>query len=272
LANGVTRFGLTSDTITEVCLPLPPLSEQRKIAAILSTWDRTIEKLQALVTAKAERKRGLMQQLLTGKTRFKEFKDEPWRRVRIGLLLEERDRYIQWNDNHAYQFASIRRRSGGLFNRGTFHGREIKTKVLKLLKEWDFAISKRQVVHGAWGLVTKNFDGFGVSDEYIVLVRSDPKVLDIRFFNWLSQMPHMYHKAFLACNGVHIEKLIFDFHDFAKEHIKIPPTVAEQTKIVAVLSACNREIDLLQKQLAAMKEQKRGLMQKLLTGQIRVQT
>ena len=146
----------------------------------------------------------------------------------------------------------------------------MKTKVLKLVKEGDFLISKRQVVHGAWGMVTRAFDGFGVSDEYDVLVGRDPTVLDIRFFNYLSQTRRMYHLAFLAANGVHIEKLIFNFDDFAKEQIKIPPTVDEQAKIVHMLSVCDREIELLQKQLDALKEQKRGLMQKLLTGQIRV--
>jgi len=78
--------------------------------------------------------------------------------------------------------------------------------------------------------------------------------------------------AYLASNGVHIEKLIFDFDDFAKEKVKIPPTVAEQKKIADVLSACDREIELLEKQLEALKDQKRGLMQKLLSGEIRAKT
>ena len=119
-------------------------------------------------------------------------------------------------------------------------------------------------------MVPESFEGFGVSDEYDVLVNRDPKTLDMRFFNYLSQTRRLWHMAYLASNGVHIEKLIFDFDDFAKEKIKIPPTMAEQEKIVAVLSACDREIDLLQKQLDALKEQKRGLMQKLLTGEVRV--
>jgi type I restriction enzyme S subunit len=190
--------------------------------------------------------------------------------VPIGSLLEECDRYIAWEDTKSYRFASIRRRSGGLFDRGTFFGSAVKTKVLKELKEGDFVVSKRQVVHGAWGIVTKGFDGFGVSDEYDVLVNRDPKMLDMRFFNYLSQTRRLWHMAYLASNGVHIEKLIFDFDDFAKEKVKIPPTVEEQAKIVVVLSACDREIELLQEQLEALKEQKRGLMQKLLTGEVRV--
>jgi type I restriction enzyme S subunit len=214
----------------------------------------------------------MLQQLLTGKTRFKGFENGSWRTVRIGSLLEACDRYVDWSNDQTYRFASIRRRSGGLFDRGTFYGREVKTKVLKLLKAGDFVISKRQVVHGAWAMVTRPFDGFGVSDEYDVLVNRDPRTLDMRFFNYLSQTRRLWHVAYLASNGVHIEKLIFDYDDFAKEKVKIPPTVEEQARIVEVLSACDREIVLLQKQLEALKDQKRGLMQKLLTGQVRVKT
>jgi type I restriction enzyme S subunit len=256
--------------VSEFPFPVPPVGEQRKIADVLECWDRAIDRLVGLLLGKAEHRRGIMQQLLTGRLRFKEFRGEPWRAARVGALLEECDRYVRWSDDKAYRFASIRRRSGGLFDRGTFYGREVKTKVLKLLKAGDFVISKRQVVHGAWAMVTKPFDGFGVSDEYDVLVNRDPKALDMRFFNYLSQTRRLWHMAFLASNGVHIEKLIFDFDDFAKEKVRIPPTVEEQARIVGVLSACDREIELLQKQLDAVKEQKRGLMQKLLTGEMRV--
>lgn len=270
LTSGSSYPALNATQVAELELLVPPEGEQQRIALVLDCWDAAIVKAQAFHGVACDRKQGLMQQLLTGQTRFKEFKGEPWRSVRIGSLLEECDRYVAWSDDTAYQFASIRRRSGGLFDRGTFYGREVKTKVLKLLKAGDFVISKRQVVHGAWAMVTKPFDGFGVSDEYDVLVNRDPKVLDMRFFDYLSQTRRLWHMAYLASNGVHIEKLIFDFDYFAKEKVRIPPTVQEQAKIVDVLSACDREIELLQKQLAALKEQKRGLMQKLLTGEVRV--
>ena len=78
--------------------------------------------------------------------------------------------------------------------------------------------------------------------------------------------------AYICSHGVHIEKMTFNLEDFLLEKITIPPTLDEQTKIVAVLSACDEEIQLLEKQLEALKEQKRGLMQKLLTGEIRVKS
>jgi type I restriction enzyme, S subunit len=269
-ANGVTRFALGMDAIQRLQVLAPALHEQRRIGDALRCWDKAAGSMSDLIALKKAARRESLNQLVTGKLRMKRFKGEPWRTARVGSLLEERDRYVKWSDEESYRFASIRRRSGGLFDRGTFYGRDVKTKVLKLLRVGDFVISKRQVVHGAWAIVTKPFEGFGVSDEYDVLVNRDPKVLDMRFFHYLSQTRRLWHMAYLASNGVHIEKLIFDFHDFAKEKINIPPTLKEQGMVVGVLSACDREIELLQQQLDALKEQKRGLMQKLLTGEVRV--
>ena len=268
--SGTTRQRISRSGLCEIEFLLPPLDEQIEIAAALDNWDVAVKTVEGILTTKFDLKRGLMQQLLTGKIRFKNFKNDSWRTVKIGALLAECDRYMTWSDDTAYRFASIRRRCGGLFDRGTFYGREVKTKVLKSLKAGDFVISKRQVTHGAWAMVTKPFEGFGVSDEYDVLVNRDAKTLDMRFFNYLSQTRRLWHMAYLASNGVHIEKLIFDFDDFAKEKLKIPPTVEEQAMIVDVLSACDAEIKLLKKQLSALKDQKRGLMQKLLTGEVRV--
>jgi type I restriction enzyme S subunit len=74
-ANGATRFGLTSGVIHDVEVPLPPLSEQKKIAAILSSVDDAIQATQAVIDQTRQVKEGLLQDLLTkgiGHTRFKQ--------------------------------------------------------------------------------------------------------------------------------------------------------------------------------------------------------
>jgi len=267
---GGAQKNVNAGVLRKMLVILPPLREQRKIVETVASWDRAIERMEKLIAAKKQLKHGLMQQLLAGQERFKEFVGERWHTFRLGELLEPRDRYVNWSEHEAYQFASIRRRSGGLFDRGTFYGREVKTKVLKLLNAGDFAISKRQIAHGAWVMVTDSFDGFGVSDEYDVLVNRNPKALDMRFFSYLAQTRQLRHMAFLASNGVHIEKLIFVFRDFARLKVKIPSRLEEQTKIADLLTTCDHEIHLLQAKLSALQNQKRGLMQKLLTGKVRV--
>ena len=220
--------------------------------------------------AKTRYKRGLMQQLLKGKKRFKGFEGQAWKKYRISDLFHEVKRYINWEELSLYYLVSIRRRCGGLFFRGALYGNQIKVKKLKCVKTGDFLISKRQVVHGAWGMVTTQFHDAMVSDEYDCLKVRDPQIINIEFFNYLSQMPFMQRYAYLACNGVHIEKLIFDLEDFWKEYLYIPPDIKEQCLIVNVFNACDKELNLLRQKLDALKKQKHGLMQKLLTGQIRV--
>jgi type I restriction enzyme, S subunit len=261
---------LSVGRIKQIPVPCPSIVEQEKICLLNGFLKRLTDTTELLLKVNLERKRGLMQQLLTGQTRFKDFKGERWRTYRLGDLLQEVDRYVRFDDEHTYKLASIRRRSEGLFFREALQGKDIKTKVMKTIRAGDFILSKMQVVHGAWGLVTPEFDRMFVSDSYISLVPKHGSALKIEFLNYLSQMRFMRHLAYICSHGVHIEKMTFNLDDFLHEKITIPPTIEEQTKIVGVLSACDDEIKLLEKQLEALREQKRGLMQKLLTGDVRV--
>lgn len=272
LSNSGNQNNLNADLIRSVAFPLPPSPEQRKIAAILGTWDRAINKSQALLTAKTERLAALRQQLLFGKKRFSQFGRVRWPRVQLSEILKHIFRPVNWSPKEMFRLISIRRRCGGLFRREDLLGADYKTTDLHEIRTGDFLISKRQVVHGAWAMVTKEFSGCHVSKEYSILVNKAPDVLHMPFFDWLSHEQRMWHLAFLASDGVHREKLIFDSKDFLRHYIELPPTIEEQQRIVEVLDACDQEIRLLEAELEALKLQKRGLMQKLLTGDIRVKT
>ncbi len=123
----------------------------------------------------------------------------------------------------------------------------------------------------AAGLVPDEFDGFHISDSYISLTPKDERKLDIHFFAWFAKQKLMYHKAFLCSYGVHIEKMTFNFKLFLKEKISVPASIKEQQKIAAVLSTADQEITALQQKLDAFKQEKKALMQQLLTGKRRVQ-
>ncbi|SHJ13771.1 type I restriction enzyme, S subunit [Rubritalea squalenifaciens DSM 18772] len=247
----------------------PPIPEQRKIAEILGTWDRAIETQDKLVKALTRRKQALAQQLLTGKTRLPEFEGK-WQTIRINQALRRVFRPIDWSPTIELTLVSLRRRCGGVFLRPPLLGSEYKTKDLHEICAGDFLVSKRQVAHGALALVTPEHAGGHVSKEYAIFENQAPNLLHMPFFARLAQTPRLIHRARVASTGVHIEKLIFDPKVYLKEKIQIPKTVEEQQAIAKVLTAADQEITLQSQYLDQLRQQKRGLMQQLLTGKTRV--
>ena len=187
----------------------------------------------------------------------------------MNQILERVFRPIEWHADKQLSLVSLRRRNGGLFRRPDMLGSEYKTQDLHELKADDFLVSKRQVSHGAWGIVPAGFEGSHVSKEYVIFVCKDSRKMHMPFFARLAQTPHMIHQARVASTGVHIEKLIFDPAVFLRENICLPPTIKEQKKIVDILDAADRELLLHRQHLDSHRLQKRGLMEKLLTGKVR---
>ena len=262
--------GISRDVVLDTPFPPLPLTQQERVAQMLMAWDSVIGNQQSLIKTKLIRLQSLRQQLVLGSKRFPSLNRTKWRRVQLNEVLKHIFRPVNWSPRDLYRLISIRRRCGGLFRREDLLGADYKTTDLHEIRTGDFLVSKRQVVHGAWAMVTKEFSGCHVSKEYSILVNKAPDVLHMPFFDWLSHEQRMWHLAFLASDGVHREKLIFDSKDFLRHYIELPPTIQEQERIVEVLDACDQEIRLLEAQLEALKLQKRGLMQKLLSGDIRV--
>ena len=265
---GTSIKGISINEVKKIQLPLPPLAEQEKIAEILSTWDKAIEKQIQLIQKLELRKKGLMQQLITGKKRLPGFTGE-WEKVNYNNILREVHRSLKWDDSELYDLISVRRRSGGAFHRESLYGYEIKTKSLRPALKGDFLISKMQIVHGASGVVPEYLSGMKISGSYIALIAEDPKVLNINYFNLWSQMPLFYHQTFVSSYGVHIEKMTFDLDAFMSLSMNLPP-IKEQNKIVEVISTATDEVELAKEKLEWLRRQKRGLMQQLLTGKKRV--
>ena len=261
---------ITSRDVALFQTPIPPLNEQQKIAKILSEWDVAIEKQTLLIEKLELRKRGLMQQLLTGKKRLKGF-DGEWRKVCYSEIVKEINSKLKWNDEELYKLVSVRRRSGGLFERESLYGKEIQTKNLRPIITGDFLISKMQIVHGASGLVTEEFNDMKISGSYVILNSKNKNILDMCYFNLWSQMPHFYHQAFISSYGVHIEKMTFSLDTFLSFGMTLPP-IKEQKAIIKVISVVDKEIHVAKEKLEQLNKQKKGLMQVLLTGKKRVIT
>jgi hypothetical protein len=88
------------------------------------------------------------------------------------------------------------------------------------------------------------------------------------FMGYASHLPYMYRSVLASCHGVHIEKMTFDAGKYLKKLISVPPTVDEQAKIVRLLETTDKELRMLERQHKLSAVIKRGLMQKLLSGDI----
>ena len=258
---------LKNSDIEGIKIPLPPLAEQRKIAEILRTWDEAIETAEAEHGSLVKQLNGLVQSLAL---RIPEGKaPNGWVDWQLGDLVVEVDRRVEWDDDMIYKLVSCARRSGGIFHREDKLGSEIAVKKMQEIRSGDFILSRMQVLHGGWAMVKPDFAGHHVSDMYMIL---EPRVdrLYMPYFDWISRTSWMRHLAYLASYGVHIEKMTFVPKLFLKSKVRIPDSIAEQKRIVEILDGFTQKVEISSALLELLRSQKRGLMQKLLTGEVRV--
>jgi type I restriction enzyme S subunit len=240
---------------------LPPLSEQKKIAEILGCWNSGIERLENLIAAKWIQKKSLMQQLLTGKKRFKEFKGQKWKYFKASELF----RSFSKKNNDDEELLSATQDKGVVPRRildGKVMSPEGSLKSYKLVEPGDFVISLRSF---QGGLEYSEYRGL-VSPAYTVL-KPNMEINNSFYKHYFKSYDFIGHLA-VAVIGIRDGKQI-SYDDFAFLNLPYPP-IKEQQKIASVLNASDREIELLCDKLEALKTQKKGLMQKLLTGKIRV--
>jgi type I restriction enzyme S subunit len=253
---------ISKERLLALEIPAPPYDEQRAIAQILCTWDKRVAAQGTLVEKLRKGKLGLMQQLLSGKRRFKEFKSEKWRTFRLGELFSERVEV----GREDLPLVSITGQNG-VVPRDTLEKRDTsskdKCKYLRITPG-DIGYNTMRMWQGVSGL--SKLEGI-VSPAYTVCVPGQE--IDGRFAAYLFKHVPIVHLFRRYSQGLVDDTLALKFPNFAQIYVTIPNLI-EQCRIAAVLETCDREIEVLQKQLDALKEQKRGLMQRLLTGEIRV--
>ncbi len=193
------------------------------------------------------------------KIRFKGF-DGEWEEKPIGEILSETKRSIVLEDNQQYELVTVKRRNGGVVSRGHLWGREILVKNYSQLETGDFLISKRQVVHGATGIVPAELNKAIVSNEYLVAVGNSK--ITTEFLTILASLPDMRKKFFLSSYGVDIEKLFFDVEDWKKRTVKIPKP-PEQSKICSYLNDLDHLIGQHQRKHDKLVTLKKTMLQKM---------
>jgi type I restriction enzyme S subunit len=269
---GVAQYNINATELKrQVHVPFPPLAEQKEIAEILYTCDGVIEATGDLIKAKKRQKIALTQQILTGKKRLPEF-DGKWMDVMLGDICK-RLRDVAENPD-GYPVLSITAGTGFVSQQDKFSrviaGKQVEHYVL--LKRGEFAYNKGnsyrypqgcvyQLTEYEEGLVPNVFYSFKLNEK-----KADPGFIKQYFLAGLhNRNLYRWINSGVRNNGL----LNLNATDFFKLPINLPP-IAEQKSIGNVLRDADAEIKALSDKLSALKQQKKSLMQKLLTGQVRV--
>ena len=249
---GAGRFKLNKATLEKLPLLVPPLPEQQKIAKILSTWDQAISTTERLIDNSTQQKKALMQQLLTGKKR---------------LLDDSGKRFEgEWEEGKLADFAKIKK------------GKALSSKDLKEgsypviaggksspYTHSDFTHENVITVSasGAYAGYVAYFDyRIWASDCSVLEPKGDNNIKYLYY--WLSNQQQKIYTLQSGGAQPHIYP-----RDLESMKISIPSCI-EQQKIATVLTNADKEIELLEQQLVDLQQEKKALMQVLLTGKKRV--
>ncbi|MEY0099162.1 restriction endonuclease subunit S [Providencia stuartii] len=248
----------------------PPLPEQRKIAKILSTWDKAIATTEKLIDASQQQKKALMQQLLTGKKRLvnpdtgKVFEGE-WELTHLkSLLIEEKSRN---KDNKITRVLSVTNHSGFVLPEDQFSKRVASENIsnYKIVKQGQFGYNPSRLNVGSFACLNQFSEGV-LSPMYVVFSTNDSKLQRDYLSYWMDSH-EAKQRIKNSTQGSVRESVGFDA---LCSFPFILPALNEQQKIASVLTAADKEIELLQAKLAHLKDEKKALMQQLLTGKRRV--
>ena len=249
----------------------PPLPEQKKIAEILSLWDKAIEKQSQLIFLLQYRKKGLMQQLLTGKKRLSGSKGK-WEICKLGDICK---RVVTKNSEGNINVMTISAQQG--FIRQTdFFNKSIASESLDgyyLVNKDEFCYNKSYSNGYPMGAIKrfKEADKAVVTTLYICFKVSDKKNTDLNFLEQIFDLGILNRGLTKVANeGGRAHGLLnVTPTDFFNLNLHIP-SYKEQVEISKLIMLADRELKNAIKKLEHLRSQKRGLMQQLLTGKIRV--
>jgi len=268
---GVGRFKLNKETLKKLPILLPPIREQVEIYKAISTWDRAIQETEALIAAKERRKKWLTQQLLTGRVRFGEFAGKEWPKKPLGTLFKEVTDMVGEKDIPPYSISA----GVGFVSQREKWGKDIAGKQYSKythIRKGEFAFNKGNSKRYQCGCayVLRNEEEVSVPNVFICFRRKQDNVCTEFYEHFFVADYHASELKQYISSGARADGLLnLNKKDFFKMLVPCPE-FAEQRAIAAVLNASVTEIEAHRRHLGALKEQKKGLMQQLLTGKVRV--
>ncbi len=282
------RGGLNLNIINSIKIPLPPLPEQTAISNLLSTWDKAIETTQKLISQKKLSKKWFMQVLLTGKKRLKEY-DKKWEEVSfkktfifIKTYSFTRDELttnpdfkstycIHYGDIHALYYSE-------------FLDFKQQTLIPKIA-DYQYMVNERDLLKDGDIIIadaSEDYNGVGEAVEVIniqdkktvgglhtIVLRNTSDKTENGFRAYLFSSESIRNNLRRKATGISVYSI--SKSTLEKLTFKLPEK-QEQSAIAQILSSVDKEIHLFQTKLEKLKEQKKGLMQVLLTGKKRLKT
>ncbi len=275
-------YGLTKDRLrlyypdfSIIAVVVPPVPEQQRIGEVLSTWDRAIQRVEALIDASERQKKALIQQLLCGTTRLPGFgppaSDDSfpsdWSRVSLGQIGHCVTGLTYSPDDVVDDGLLVLRSSNIAGNEIALNDNVyVSTKVSQesLTRVNDILVCVRngsKQLIGKNALITNESAGLA-HGAFMTLFRSDENsyVAHLLQSDMFRRQVHRNLGATInSINTSDLKRFAFPW-----------PSAEERIAIANVLSGAQKEIDLYQKNLSALHQEKQALMQQLLSGERRV--
>ena len=265
-STGGTAKGIKGSTLHKMILIVPPLPEQQKIASILSTWDKAIDNCKGIIEELKIRNKGLNQKLLTGKMRVKGFEKATWSLIPLKKIAKDSSKKNPANKDLVVLSCT---KYNGLVPSLEYFGRKIYSDDLttyKIVSKGQFAYATNHIEEGSIGYQS-NYDEALISPMYTVF-QTDETVNDNFLFRVLKSTNYI-HEYQKRMEGSIDRRGGLRWDEFSK--IKVPnPELKEQIAIVEILDKATEELNQYQQKLETLQLQKKGLMQQLLTGKVRV--
>lgn len=260
-------------------------SEQNSIVAVLESWDEVIKKLSKKIKVKKAVKNGLMQQFLTGRVRLEGFNDT-WRRLNVGDIFSflrtyaiSREHLINGTSNN----------SGiGNIHYGDIHSTYAASSInlqnvsVPLVKDKNFSPNQKDfLIDGDLIMAdaSEDYDGVGVTVSihgvggkkivgglHTFVLRDNKGMTDESYRQYIFRDSAVQNRLRKIANGVSV-------YGISKTNLcKISlglPTIKEQKAIARILTVADEEIKKLENKLEILKDQKKYLLNNLITGTIR---
>jgi type I restriction enzyme, S subunit len=262
---GTSHKRISRKNLEKINLAIPAILEQNQIGTFFQNLDSLISLHQRKNDKLLTVKKAMLEKMFpkegteVPEIRFKGFSSK-WDKREIGDIISEKKRPIELEDSELYELVTVKRRNEGIVSRGMLYGKDILVKNYYRVRTGDYLISKRQIVHGANGIVPKNLDGAIVSNEYLTIIGN--AFVTTNYWALFSKHHAMYRIFFISSFGVDIEKLVFDVNDWKKRTITIP-SLAEQDQITHFFQRLDSLISLQARQLDKLKNIKKACLEKM---------